>query len=261
MKHRYKHVVVLFVFLFSLSLLTKGYEIVCQDRIDCYKQLFYHYEMIKKAMLEIMRHSSYVSNLFDGCFIYCNFSESFQFCNRSNPPNYSQIVRWTNKKEFHASEIQRILSSVLASTRPVLDKQHQPTKQYTDLLVTYHRILYLAQEAIETTDLNVLIELQDILKKLFIVDDDKTSPMDYTSDGLKREADSNSQSDEFEELVQELLEVFPQLNKPHNGPLGDNDENEVPSLHCLFFLLLFMLSQSTFNFLTKIEIFLMVNLL
>jgi hypothetical protein len=180
---------------------------------------------------------------------YCYFSESFQFCNRSNPPNYGQIVRWTNKKEFHVSEIQRILGYVLASTPPILDKHQQPTKQYTDLLVTYHRILYLAQEVSETTDLNALIELQDIFKKLIIIDDGTSSlKNDHASEDLESDTDSNPQSDEFEELVEELLEVFPQLNKLHNTPLDDNDEKEVSFLHYSFLLLSsFTLLQKTFN--------------
>jgi hypothetical protein len=193
MKQKYKYVFFLIVFLL-LSSCTKADEIFCQDHLDCYRRMLFHFEIIQKAQSEIIRHSS--------------------------RPDYSQIVLWANRKEIHASEVQRIITYLLTNMKPP-PKNQQPNKEYTELLINYHRIFYLSQRVKETTDAHILSELREQLDKLM------QNPPKYEPQNLWKEETTPTKSDEFEELIQELFEVFPQLSDLQADRLNHGTETEM----------------------------------
>ena len=80
-----------------------------------------------------------------------------------SPPNMNQIVRWVMNKEFHAEEIQGIISQYFLTQRlkPVDFEDEQAQHKLIQNLRTCHEILVLAMKTKQSTD----VENVENLKK------------------------------------------------------------------------------------------------
>ena len=73
---------------------------------------------------------------------------------KEKPLNYNQVVRWTNNKEQHADELQRIVSQYFLTQRlkPVDRGDEEAYPDYTEKLALLHQMLFYAMKAKQTTD-------------------------------------------------------------------------------------------------------------
>jgi len=80
------------------------------------------------------------------------------------PINYNQIVRWINTKEFHAGDIQEIVSEYFLTQRIKAD-----TEKYEEKLKVLHGMLVTAMKCKQTTDPANVKELRDLLKQFEVL--------------------------------------------------------------------------------------------
>lgn len=80
------------------------------------------------------------------------------------PINYNQIVRWVNTKEFHATDIQKIVSEYFLIQRIKPD-----TDRYEEKLKVLHGMLLAAMRCKQTTDLANVKQLRDLLKQFEVL--------------------------------------------------------------------------------------------
>ena len=79
--------------------------------------------------------------------------------------NMNQIVRWVNNKDFHADELTHIVTYYFMAQRvkPVADKKSQDYAVYEEQLTLLHRIMVHTMQAKQTTDLEQVKALRELL--------------------------------------------------------------------------------------------------
>ena len=80
------------------------------------------------------------------------------------PLNYNQIVRWVTNKEYHATEIQHIVSQYFLTQRIKPDAD-----QYGKKLEVLHQMLISAMQCKQTTDLTNVEKLRSLLKEFEVL--------------------------------------------------------------------------------------------
>lgn len=82
-------------------------------------------------------------------------------------PNYNQIVRWVVNKEKHAEELSDIVTYYFMTQRlkpvPKTDTKHYANYQHK--LELLHHLLFYTMKAKQTTDLENIEKLRELLKK------------------------------------------------------------------------------------------------
>lgn len=76
------------------------------------------------------------------------------------PTNYNQLTRWVMNKEYHANELQHIVTQYFMTQRMKLDSE-----KYTEKLTSLHKMLVYAMKCKQTTDLAHIATLRSVLKK------------------------------------------------------------------------------------------------
>jgi nickel superoxide dismutase len=78
--------------------------------------------------------------------------------------NYNQLVRWVTNKEEHAKNIQDIASQYFLHQRIKLtDTNSDKHDQYITNLTLLHQLLVYSMKAKQSTDLNVIDKLNEII--------------------------------------------------------------------------------------------------
>ena len=79
--------------------------------------------------------------------------------------NYNQLVRWINNKEYHADQIQEIVSQYFMTQRvkPVDAEDEEACKMYMEKITRLHKMLISAMKAKQTTDLEHVKDLRSLL--------------------------------------------------------------------------------------------------
>lgn len=82
-------------------------------------------------------------------------------------PNYNQIVRWVTNKEKHAEELGDIVTYYFMTQRlkPVAKSDAAHYGAYQNKLELLHHLLFYTMKAKQTTDLEHIKTLRDLLKK------------------------------------------------------------------------------------------------
>jgi nickel superoxide dismutase len=83
---------------------------------------------------------------------------------KADPVNYNQLVRWTNNKETHATQIQHIVSQYFMTQRIKPDQ-----KKYAEKLAVLHKILISAMKCKQTTDPANVNTLRSLLNEFEIL--------------------------------------------------------------------------------------------
>jgi nickel superoxide dismutase len=76
------------------------------------------------------------------------------------PVDYNQLIRWVSNKEYHANELQHIVTQYFMTQRIKLD-----TKDYAKKLSVLHKMLIYAMKCKQTTDLSHISTLRSLLKE------------------------------------------------------------------------------------------------
>ncbi|MBD3225470.1 MAG: superoxide dismutase [Caldithrix sp.] len=86
---------------------------------------------------------------------------------KANTVNYNQLVRWITNKESHANEFQHIVTQYFMTQRIKLVDNNDVEKQkkYTSEVTMLHEMLVYAMKTKQTTDLNHVKTLRDLVKK------------------------------------------------------------------------------------------------
>lgn len=84
---------------------------------------------------------------------------------KEGPLNYNQLVRWVENKEYHATEIQHIVTQYFMTQRvKLVDKDdEQGNEDYVRKLTLLHEMLVYAMKAKQTTDLGNVERLRALL--------------------------------------------------------------------------------------------------
>lgn len=87
-------------------------------------------------------------------------------------PNMNQVVRWVQNKEDHAGQLSHTITYYFMAQRlkPVDDKKNPDYEKYTASLTLLHRMLVLAMESKQSTELSIISQLNKLLeeyKKLY----------------------------------------------------------------------------------------------
>ena len=79
--------------------------------------------------------------------------------------NYNQLIRWVNNKEYHANELQHIVTQYFMTQRvkPVPDGDEAARGKYAAQLSLLHRMLVSAMKAKQTTDQAHVDELRKLI--------------------------------------------------------------------------------------------------
>ena len=78
--------------------------------------------------------------------------------------NYNQLIRWVTNKEEHAKNIQDIASQYFLHQRIKLtDTNSDKHDQYITNLTLLHQLLVYSMKAKQSTDLNVIDKLNEII--------------------------------------------------------------------------------------------------
>jgi nickel superoxide dismutase len=80
------------------------------------------------------------------------------------PTNYNQLVRWINNKEFHAGEIQHIVSQYFMTQRIKPDSD-----KYVEKLTVLHKLLLAAMKCKQTSDPASVEVLKSLLKEFEVL--------------------------------------------------------------------------------------------
>ena len=78
---------------------------------------------------------------------------------RADHPHYNQLVRWINNKEDHANKFQEIVSQYFMTQRIKLDASN-----YDKKVAALHHMLVYAMKCKQTTDLQNVVALRDLVK-------------------------------------------------------------------------------------------------
>jgi nickel superoxide dismutase len=81
---------------------------------------------------------------------------------KENPVNHNQLVRWVNNKEFHAHELQEIVSQYFLHQRiQITDTGNESAyKKYVKQLTLLHELLVYAMKAKQTTDMQYVEKMR-----------------------------------------------------------------------------------------------------
>jgi nickel superoxide dismutase len=83
---------------------------------------------------------------------------------KEKPINYNQLVRWISNKEEHATRIQHTVAQYFMTQRIKPDQE-----KYTEKVTILHQMLIAAMKCKQTTDLDHVATLRDLLKKFEIL--------------------------------------------------------------------------------------------
>jgi len=85
---------------------------------------------------------------------------------REENPNYNQIVRWVNTKEFHANKIQETVKQYFLAQRikPVDEADAEKFAKYQNELTLLHHLIVYSMKAKQTTDLAWIEKLNATIK-------------------------------------------------------------------------------------------------
>lgn len=89
---------------------------------------------------------------------------------KEDPKNYNQIVRWVNNKEKHANDIIEIATQYFLTQRVKPLKDHDDTEaatKYAHQLGTLHEIIVYSMKAKQTTDLENVTKLRELVKSFY----------------------------------------------------------------------------------------------
>ena len=80
--------------------------------------------------------------------------------------NYNQLVRWINTKEKHAENIQKIVTEYFMTQKVKLtdDKDSAEKEVYLEKLSLLHELLVYSMKAKQTTDLNNVKKLKEVVE-------------------------------------------------------------------------------------------------
>jgi nickel superoxide dismutase len=80
--------------------------------------------------------------------------------------NYNQLVRWINTKEEHAENIQKIVTEYFMTQKVKLtdDKDSAEKEVYLEKLSLLHELLVYSMKAKQTTDLNNVKKLKEVVE-------------------------------------------------------------------------------------------------
>jgi nickel superoxide dismutase len=81
--------------------------------------------------------------------------------------NYNQIVRWVTNKEKHGEELARIVTYYFMTQRlkPVPKTDAKQSAAYQAKLQLLHHLLFYTMKAKQSTDLEIIKTLREVLKK------------------------------------------------------------------------------------------------
>jgi len=129
---------VLLIFFFTVSYAAAHCEIPCgiYDDEMRIKMISEHIKTIEKSMAQIKKLTS----------------------NKSI--DYNQLTRWVMNKERHADELQKIVTQYFMTQRIKPD-----SKNYSQKLISLHKILLFAMKCKQTTDLSHASVLKSLLKE------------------------------------------------------------------------------------------------
>jgi len=84
--------------------------------------------------------------------------------------NVNQLVRWVENKEDHANELSEILTYYFMAQRvkPAEESDAEAYKDYTKKLVLLHKMQVAAMKCKQTTDLQHVKDLRDLLDKFWV---------------------------------------------------------------------------------------------
>ena len=90
-----------------------------------------------------------------------------QTLSKESDKNYNQIVRWVKNKEKHANEIQEIVTQYFMTQRvkPADRKDGHAYDHYVTRVTLLHKMLVAAMKTKQTTDLEHVAALRDLLAK------------------------------------------------------------------------------------------------
>ena len=93
--------------------------------------------------------------------------KQIQTLSKEGDKNYNQIVRWVQNKEKHAGAIQEIVTQYFMTQRvkPADPKDSRACQRYVTQLTLLHKMLVSAMKTKQTTDLEHVATLRDLLKK------------------------------------------------------------------------------------------------
>jgi len=84
-----------------------------------------------------------------------------------SPVNHNQLVRWIANKDDHANRIQETVSQYFMTQRinPVADRNGNEGRKYLQELSLLHGLLVHAMKAKQTTDLDHVQTMRDLLRE------------------------------------------------------------------------------------------------
>ncbi len=87
---------------------------------------------------------------------------------KGSPVNYNQIVRWIVNKEYHAEQLNEIITFYFMAQR--LDKipitnSGKDFDAYSNKLILLHKLMVASMKAKQSTDLSHVNNLRDLLKQ------------------------------------------------------------------------------------------------
>ena len=90
-----------------------------------------------------------------------------QALSKEGDKNYNQIVRWVHNKEKHANEIQKIVTQYFMTQRvkPADRKDGHAYEHYVVRVTLLHKLLVAAMKTKQTTDLEHVAALRELLGK------------------------------------------------------------------------------------------------
>ncbi|MBD3374321.1 superoxide dismutase [candidate division KSB1 bacterium] len=89
---------------------------------------------------------------------------------KAGDKNYNQIVRWVTNKDVHADDIREIAVQYFLAQRvkPLTEDADAAAKQkYADQLKTLHLIIVHAMKSKQTTDLQHVEKLRDLVQQFY----------------------------------------------------------------------------------------------
>jgi nickel superoxide dismutase len=91
--------------------------------------------------------------------------KQIQELSQAGDKNYNQLVRWVQNKDHHADLIQDIVTQYFMTQRvkPADPKDAEATAKYVTQLTLLHQMLIAAMKAKQTTDLEHVAKLRDLL--------------------------------------------------------------------------------------------------
>jgi nickel superoxide dismutase len=147
MLHFNRYLAVIFlVFIFSTGHLVSLFA-HCQIPCGIYTDNM-RIEMIQEHLLTIEKSMNQIVEL-----------------SKEGDKNYNQLVRWINNKDEHANYIQEIVDKYFLTQRvkPVDPSDQKNFNDYTQKLVILHQMLVFAMKTKQTTDLQNVEKLRELV--------------------------------------------------------------------------------------------------